>query len=185
MFAAPFSDPPSPPSHLAASVGVLRAREWTVKSEADKALQPQRWVPSSRCPPPRCTSPSQASFLLHCARSIIFIPLATMGHLLATVGGTKGQWRQEGGDSYNRRWLELQTSHPGFRTMLDCRATRRVHKVDLQAPDYGNDMRLRASALLGCARVADLKSHVHCRAVVHGKDVRHDSLDAAIEVRHW
>jgi hypothetical protein len=33
--------------------------------------------------------------------------------------------------------------------------------------------------------LTDLKSHVHCRAVVHGKDVRHDSLDAAIEVRHW
>ena len=29
-----------------------------------------------------------------------------------------------------------------------------------------------------------LKSQVHCRAVVHGKDVRHDSLDIAIEVRY-
>ena len=28
------------------------------------------------------------------------------------------------------------------------------------------------------------KSQVHCRAVVHGKDVRHDSLDIAIEVRY-
>jgi hypothetical protein len=29
-----------------------------------------------------------------------------------------------------------------------------------------------------------LKSQVRCRAVVHGKDVRHDSLDIAIEVRY-
>ena len=88
---------------------LVKPKPWTVKSEPDKtatALGTLQSVSSTTLHQP-LPGLFPAALRKKYHRYIIFIPLATMGQPLAAVDGTKGQWRQEGGDSCNRRRFEL------------------------------------------------------------------------------
>ena len=72
-----------------------------------------------------------------------FIPLVTMG-----------QWKEVWEAAVATAGDGVQTDRFGFHTMLQCKATRRAFKVDMNEPGFVSDVRVCVSVPWGSARVA-------------------------------
>ena len=83
-----------------------------------------------------------------------FIPLVTMGQLLATMHGTKGQWKEVWEAAVATAGDGVQTDRFGFHTMLQCKATRSAFRVEMNEPGFVSDVWVCVSVPWGSARVA-------------------------------
>jgi hypothetical protein len=84
----------------------------------------------------------------------MFIPLVTMGQLLATMHGTKVQWKEVWEAAVATAGDGVQTDRFGFHTMLQCKATRSAFRIDMNEPGFVSDVRACVSVPWGSARVA-------------------------------
>lgn len=87
-----------------------------------------------------------------------FLPLATLGDLLATMNTTRREWADATVTA-----VGVQTQPFTFHHLLACKATRSVFRVDLPVPGSVSDMRLCGERVLGDVQGACVSLWAHPR----------------------